>query len=367
MERWGKVKANKPKWNFSFCSLRFNFLEPMCVRHGNLDSKSFMKSVGKNVFLLPALIAGLGLIPAAPAQAQYTFGPQVQSTNTASITYNFGTGMFQYTDTNNVSADSAGLPLAGNAAAEITTTNAWTASFTPNLTARSMPGGGAYVEMSLAIIIDNNLSNAVYISAAQLNYSGAGGGNFYGTEWYFEAFRNGANLPTTRQGVAFYNDGVCYITPTGSTNGSPTTESIAAVTAALSLTCNPATGILTGGFTGAGPIGSISLTNWGSNPSLTLAVIGGSGYGINVPAGTDTASNFFAGVSAPQLTLMHSGANVILTWPTNATGFTLQSTTNLVSPTGWTTVSPTPVIVSTNNVVTNSITGAQQFFRLQED
>ena len=31
-------------------------------------------------------------------------------------------------------------------------------------------------------------------------------------------------------------------------------------------------------------------------------------------------------VSPPQVTIMPSGSNVILTWPTNATGFTLQST-----------------------------------------
>jgi hypothetical protein len=133
----------------------------------------------------------------------------------------------------------------------------------------------------------------------------------------------------------------------------------------LGLTYDPATVTLTGKV--GGSIGSISLTNWGPNPSLTLAVVGASGYGVNVPAGTDTASDFFAGVSAPQLTLIHSGVNVLLMWPTNATGFALQSTTNLVSPTGWTQVSPAPVILTTNNVVTNSITGAQQFFRLQED
>jgi len=324
-----------------------------------------MKSVKKNVFLLPALIAGLGLIPAAPAQAQYTFGPQIQSTNTASITYNSGTDTFQYTDTNNLSADSAGLPLAGNAAAHVTTTNAWTAALTPDLAARSMPGGGSYVEMSLCLIINNNLSNTVYISEAQLNYTGTGGDNFYGTEVFFEALAHGTNLPTIRQGLAFYNDGVCYIALTSATSGSPTTESVAAASNVLGLTYDPATVTLTGKV--GGSIGSISLTNWGPNPSLTLAVVGASGYGVNVPAGTDTASDFFAGVNAPQLTLIHSGVNVILMWPTNATGFALQSTTNLVSPTGWTQVSPAPVILTTNNVVTNSITGAQQFFRLQED
>jgi len=66
----------------------------------------------------------------------------------------------------------------------------------------------------------------------------------------------------------------------------------------------------------------------------------------------------------PQLTITPSGADVILTWPTNAAGFTLQSTTNLVSPAVWTTNSPAPVVVNGQNTVTNPISSSQQFFRL---
>ena len=66
------------------------------------------------------------------------------------------------------------------------------------------------------------------------------------------------------------------------------------------------------------------------------------------------------------LTIIRSAANVILTWPTNATGFTLQSTTNLVSPAVWNTVSPAPVIVNGQNAVTNQISGKQKFFRLSQ-
>jgi hypothetical protein len=77
-------------------------------------------------------------------------------------------------------------------------------------------------------------------------------------------------------------------------------------------------------------------------------------------AGTDPANPFS---SPAQLTITPSGANVILTWPTNAVGFILQSTTNLVSPVDWSTNSPVPVIAG-QNTVTNSITGAQKFFRL---
>jgi hypothetical protein len=70
-----------------------------------------------------------------------------------------------------------------------------------------------------------------------------------------------------------------------------------------------------------------------------------------------------AATPMPQLTISPSGTTVILEWPTNTTGFTLQSTTNL-SPAVWSSNSPAPVVVNTNEVVTNTISGRQQFFRL---
>ena len=66
----------------------------------------------------------------------------------------------------------------------------------------------------------------------------------------------------------------------------------------------------------------------------------------------------------PKLAIIPSGPYMILTWPTNATGFTLQSTTSLVPPAAWSTVSPSPVIVDTNNIVVNTVSGTQMFYRL---
>ncbi len=54
-------------------------------------------------------------------------------------------------------------------------------------------------------------------------------------------------------------------------------------------------------------------------------------------------------------------------WPVagfDYTGYTLQSTTNLVSPAVWSTNSPAPVVINGQNTVSNPITGAQQFYRL---
>jgi len=41
--------------------------------------------------------------------------------------------------------------------------------------------------------------------------------------------------------------------------------------------------------------------------------------------------------------------------------------TNLASPTGWGAVSPGPVTIDGQNIVTNEITGSQQFFRLKSN
>jgi hypothetical protein len=69
--------------------------------------------------------------------------------------------------------------------------------------------------------------------------------------------------------------------------------------------------------------------------------------------------------SAPVLYIRPAGTNVVLTWPTNATGYTLVSATNLVSPV-WLTNSPAPVVVNTNNAVTNGISGSRKFYRLSQ-
>ena len=58
------------------------------------------------------------------------------------------------------------------------------------------------------------------------------------------------------------------------------------------------------------------------------------------------------------------GSNVFLSWPTGATGYSLQVRDTL-DPTGlWHSVTGTPVIVGTENVVTRLATNYTQFFRL---
>jgi uncharacterized repeat protein (TIGR03803 family) len=107
----------------------------------------------------------------------------------------------------------------------------------------------------------------------------------------------------------------------------------------------------------------------GGDPSAGLILSGSSLYGTAQCGGNSGEGTLFRlslPVTAPQLAVIPAGANVILTWPTDAAGFALQSTTNLGSPALWTAVSPDPVAANGRNIVTNSISGAQQFYRLAQ-
>ena len=57
-----------------------------------------------------------------------------------------------------------------------------------------------------------------------------------------------------------------------------------------------------------------------------------------------------------------STTNVVLSWPTNFTGFNLQFNTNLNNNI-WG-AAPPPTVLGTNNVVTNATSIASQFYRL---
>src|SRR5207248_2479205 len=120
-------------------------------------------------------------------------------------------------------------------------------------------------------------------------------------------------------------------------------------------------GAIPGAYTnsdGAGPFGGLILS-------------GNTLYGTAEGGGSSGSGTVFSLSFRPQLTITPSGAYVIFTWPTNVagfdyTGYTLQSTTNLVLPAVWTTVSPGPVVLDGQNAVTNLISGAQQFYRLSQ-
>jgi uncharacterized repeat protein (TIGR03803 family) len=109
--------------------------------------------------------------------------------------------------------------------------------------------------------------------------------------------------------------------------------------------------------------------NDGANPTAALVQgSDGSFYGTTSSGGQGGAGTVFrlTIVPQPQLTIIPSGPYMILTWPTNYSGFTLQSSTNLGSSAVWSTNSAVPVVVNEHYAVTNSTSGTQQFYRLSQ-
>jgi hypothetical protein len=67
---------------------------------------------------------------------------------------------------------------------------------------------------------------------------------------------------------------------------------------------------------------------------------------------------------APWLTLTRSGRNVILSWPSSVSGFSLKSSTDLSAKASWTTVSQSASLVGGQYQVTLPANQPKQFFRL---
>jgi uncharacterized repeat protein (TIGR03803 family) len=151
-------------------------------------------------------------------------------------------------------------------------------------------------------------------------------------------------------GLVQGSDGYFYgATYSGGTNDSGTAFKISTSGALTTLYS------FTGGNDGGGPNGLVQ----GSD---------GNFYGTTSQGGQGNAGTVFrlTIVPQPQLTITPSGPYMILTWPTNYSGFTLQSTPNLGASAVWTTNSSPPVVIGGENVVINTITGRQQFYRLSQ-
>ena len=134
-----------------------------------------------------------------------------------------------------------------------------------------------------------------------------------------------------------------------------------------------------GGETGSGTI--FKLNTNGSNfsvirhfsqnndgggvPAAGLLLSGATFYGSTQFGGQASAGTLFGlAVPGPQLTITRAGTNVILSWPSDDLGFTLQSNLNLGPLTIWSPVFPLPVVVNNRYTVTNAASDAACFYRL---
>ena len=219
-------------------------------------------------------------------------------------------------------------------------------------------------------------------SDGALPYAGLilSGNTLYGTAGRGGGSGNGTVFVVNTDGTGFTN----LHSFTATTGPSPSTNSDGAnVQARLILSGSTLYGTARGGgSSGNGTVFAVNtdgtgFTNLhsftggsdGANPIAELILSANTLYGTaytGTSAGNGTVFSLSLGtVGAPQLTIIRSAANVVLTWPANAAGFTLQSTANL-SPAIWNSVSPGPVVVNGQSTVTNPISGRQQFYRLRQ-
>jgi uncharacterized repeat protein (TIGR03803 family) len=109
--------------------------------------------------------------------------------------------------------------------------------------------------------------------------------------------------------------------------------------------------------------------NDGANPGGNLVLFENTLYGTTANGGSSGNGTIFRISLSPQLVLKRCASNLLLSWPTNFTGYTLQHSADL-GPTGWTTynLQPPPVISNGQFVATIPVTtsNAQQFFRLRQ-
>lgn len=71
-------------------------------------------------------------------------------------------------------------------------------------------------------------------------------------------------------------------------------------------------------------------------------------------------------IAGPQLNIQPAGSAVVLSWPTNAAGYVLESTPTLGPGANWQTNSSVPFVTNGMYVVTNANLGSQQFYRLKQ-
>lgn len=95
----------------------------------------------------------------------------------------------------------------------------------------------------------------------------------------------------------------------------------------------------------------------GAHPVGGLVASGSVLYGTASAGGVAGYGTVFSLLVPPPLTVALAGTNVIVTWPTNVNGFSLQSATNLAPPVTWS-------AVSGQYVVTNALSGKLKVFRL---
>jgi uncharacterized repeat protein (TIGR03803 family) len=110
---------------------------------------------------------------------------------------------------------------------------------------------------------------------------------------------------------------------------------------------------------------TFSGTNDGYHPVNEMTLVGNTLYGVTTAGGTGGNGTIFSFSLPPSLTINTSGTKLVLSWPTNLTGYAVQSSTNLNSSV-WESVPVTPGITNGEYLLIFPLRGTQQFYRLSQ-
>jgi uncharacterized repeat protein (TIGR03803 family) len=108
---------------------------------------------------------------------------------------------------------------------------------------------------------------------------------------------------------------------------------------------------------------SFNGTN-GAYPSGLILGKDGNFYGTTLFGGANNEGTVFR-IVMPVLHVAKSGNQIVLSWSTNAVGFTLQSALSLTWPANWVEVTNAPALFGGQWAVTNTFSGDAKFYRLR--
>lgn len=115
--------------------------------------------------------------------------------------------------------------------------------------------------------------------------------------------------------------------------------------------------------------GSPYLTFSGTlGTNLPINYVNFRNYDTTSSGTNDVADNFEISsmtIFGTPLNIQPAGTNIVLSWSTNVPNFVVASSPTLNPGAVWNTNLPAPAVVGNQNVVTNPISGPQQFYRLQ--
>jgi O-glycosyl hydrolase len=111
-----------------------------------------------------------------------------------------------------------------------------------------------------------------------------------------------------------------------------------------------------------------SVTPWVTSSTLSLSsqaavAVSNSSFVYQLPP--LSVVTFVGQASAPTLTGTRQGDSLVLSWPTNASGFGLEFSTNVASGT-WVPFPATPTVLGNNFMVSSGISSDAGFFRLHK-